>query len=289
MNTASNLQKIFRRPIGVFTDVFAGTERERANAIAAHGFTCVQWRLPLATQDLSAANVRSLLKPYQDNGLQIVALAGYENIVEPNPRLKLQNMERLKRLMDIAPVCSRATVGVATETGTRNRLNPWEWHADNASPAAWMEMKASITELARHAKQTGSRLLLEGYVLNVLRTADDIVRLRRELQSVEFGFVMDPFNLITEDKLGVQPHEIARIFGAMGRRAVIAHAKDLVYEHGRVLTPRAGTGIFDYKAYLRNLDEYLPGVPLILEHVTAEYVADSLAYLVRVKEEINAQ
>jgi len=281
-----NLLKIFRRPIGIFSDVFSGTERERASHIAACGFTCVQWRLPLATQDLNAANVRSLLKPYQDNGLQIVALAGYENIIEPNPQLRLQNMDRLKKLMDVAPLCSRATIGVATQTGTRNRLNPWDWHADNATPAAWAEMKASITELARHAKQTGSRLLLEGYVLNVLRTADDIERLRRELQSVEYGFVMDPFNLFLEDKLPVQQHEIARIFSAMGRRAVVAHAKDMVYEHGRLLTPQAGAGMLDYKTYLRHLDEQLPGVPLILEHLNAEQVEDSLAYLIKVKEQL---
>ena len=280
-----DLQKVFRRPVGIFSDVFAGSERERAEAIAAHGFDCVQWRLPLATQDINAANVKSLLKPYQDNGLQIVALAGYENIVEPNGQLRLQNMERLKRLMDIAPLCGRGNlgggIGVATETGSKNRMSQWEWHADNASDAAWAELKNAITELSRYAKQTGSRLLLEGYVHNLLRTADHIERLRRELRSVEYWFVMDPFNLFLEDKLAQQQHEIARIFTAMNRRVAIAHAKDLFYYHGQINTPRAGQGIFDYKTYFHLLNEHLPDVPLILEHLTAEQVGDSLDYLVQ--------
>ena len=278
-----DLQKRFHRPIGIFSDVFPGSERERAEAIAAHGFGCVQWRLPLATQDINAVNVKSLLKPYQDNGLQIVALAGYENIVEPNGQLRLQNMERLKRLMDIAPLCGRGNlgggIGVATETGTKNRTSQWEWHADNASDASWLELKNAITELSRYAKQSGSRLLLEGFVNNVLRTPDHIERLRRELRSVEYWFVMDPFNLFLEDKIATQQHEIARIFTAMGKRVAIAHAKDLVFYHGQINTPRAGQGIFDYKTYFRLLDEHLPDVPLILEHLIPEQVDDVLAYL----------
>jgi sugar phosphate isomerase/epimerase len=282
-----DLQKRFRRPVGIFSDVFPGTERERAEAIAAHGFSCVQWRLPLATQDINAANVKSLLKPYQDNGLQIVALAGYENIVDPNGHLRAQNIERLKRLMDIAPLCGRGNlgggIGVATETGTKNRVSQWLWHDDNASDTTWAELKSTITELSRYAKQSGSRLLLEGYVNNVLRTPDHIERLRRELRSVEYWFVMDPFNIFTEDKLPQQQHEIARIFTALGRRVAIAHAKDLFYYHGQISTPRAGQGIFDYKTYFRLLDEQLPDVPLILEHLTAEQVDGVLDYLVKAK------
>jgi sugar phosphate isomerase/epimerase len=282
-----DLQKLFRRPVGIFSDVFAGTERERAEAIAARGFSCVQWRLPLATQDINAANVKSLLKPYQDNGLQIVALAGYENIVDPNGHLRAQNIERLKRLMDIAPLSGRGNlgggIGVATETGTKNRMGQWLWHDDNASDATWAELKTTITELSRYAKQSGSRLLLEGYVNNVLRTPDHIERLRRELRSVEYWFVMDPFNIFTEDKLPQQQHEIARIFTALGRRVAIAHAKDLFYYHGQINTPRAGQGIFDYKTYFRLLDEQLPDVPLILEHLTAEQVDGVLDYLVKAK------
>jgi sugar phosphate isomerase/epimerase len=281
---SQNLHERFRRPIGIFSDVFPGSERERAEAIAAHGFDCVQWRVPLATQDINAANVKSLLKPYQDNGLQIVALAGYENLVEPNGQLRMQNLERLKRLMDIAPLCGRGNlgggIGVATETGTKNRINPWTWHDDNASDATWVELKNTITELCRYAKQTGSRLLLEGYVENVLCTPDHVDRLRRELRSVEYWFVMDPFNLFTADKVAQQQHEIARIFGIVGKRVAIAHAKDLFYYHGQINTPRAGQGIFDYKTYFRLLDEHLPNVPLILEHLTAEQVDEVLAYLV---------
>jgi sugar phosphate isomerase/epimerase len=282
-----DLQKRFRRPVGIFSDVFPGTERERAEAIAAHGFSCVQWRLPLATQDINAANVKSLLKPYQDNGLQIVALAGYENIVDPNGHLRAQNIERLKRLMDIAPLCGRGNlgggIGVATETGTKNRVSQWLWHDDNASDTTWAELKSTITELSRYAKQSGSRLLLEGYVNNVLRTPDLIERLRRELRSVEYWFVMDPFNIFTEDKLPQQQHEIARIFTALGKRVAIAHAKDLIYYHGQINTPRAGQGIFDYKTYFRLLDEQLPDAPLILEHLTAEQVDGVIDYLLKMK------
>jgi sugar phosphate isomerase/epimerase len=282
-----DLQKLFRRPIGIFSDVFHGSERERAEAIAAHGFSCVQWRLPLATQDINATNVKSLLKPYQDNGLQIVALAGYENIVEPNGQLRVQNLERLKRLMDIAPLCGRGNlgggIGVATETGTKNRMSQWQWHDDNASEATWAELKNAITELSRYAKQTGSRLLLEGYIHNVLRTADHIDRLRRELRSVEYWFVMDPFNLFMEDKVAQQQHELSRIFTLMGKRVAIAHAKDLVYYHGQINTPRAGQGILDYKTYFRLLDEHLPDVPLILEHLTAEQIEDTVEFLIRSK------
>jgi sugar phosphate isomerase/epimerase len=284
-----NLGKLFGRPIGIFSDVFVGTERERAERIASFGFTCVQWRLPLATQDINESNVRSLLKQYQDRGLAIAALAGYENIVDPNPALKRQNLDRLKRLMDIAPLCggknSWGTLGVATETGSKNRVTPWEWHADNAAATTWAELKATITDLARYAKQAGAKLLLEGYVKNVLRTTDDIQRLLRELRTVEYGFVLDPCNLLTADNMP-QPammHAMAHMVAVMGKRAVIAHAKDVSYFHGAIATPRAGTGQLDYKTYLAQLDAHLPGVPLILEHLRADEVQSTLDFLIRVR------
>jgi L-ribulose-5-phosphate 3-epimerase len=262
------------RPLGAFSDLFP---LDSVAEFRHYGMTCVQWR-PSEESLASDEAAREEIRRFTDAGLNIVALAGYQNLVAADGGLKMKSLAVMRRMLQLTAFVSPG-LGVATETGTKHLESPWEFHPDNVNPATWQELILVVRELLAEAERLGVRVLLEGYVNNVLRTASDAERLQRELSSPALGFVMDPFNLFLEEQLKTQQSEQARIFAAIAHRAPIAHAKDLIYLDGKIDTPRAGQGVFDYPTYFQLLDRYSPGCPLIVEHLEAAHLPSVLEYL----------
>ncbi len=274
----SSLSDFFGRPFGCFTDVFPGTSAEKARGLVAAGFDCVQFVPDPDAAALTVSAMKDAITPFQDAGLRIVAISGYQNIISPDPATKAAAIARIERLLDLAPLCGEG-VGVVTETGTKSTVSPWDFDPANVSLSSWREMEESVRRLVETARCVGSTLWIEGYVNNVVRVAEDYVHLSRAIPGL--GAIMDPFNLILEERMAAQSGEIHRIFDLLAPESRIAHAKDLIYRDGRVDTPRAGAGVFDYPTYFRLLDERLPGMPLIVEHVKLPDLPGSLDYLKR--------
>jgi hypothetical protein len=69
---------------------------------------------------------------FQAEGLEVAAVAGYVNRVNPDPARREAGLERLHRLIDL---CREfGTLYLATETGSLNPDNEWADHPN--SPAA---------------------------------------------------------------------------------------------------------------------------------------------------------
>ncbi|MEX0325176.1 MAG: sugar phosphate isomerase/epimerase family protein [Puniceicoccaceae bacterium] len=276
----SKLESFFNRPIGIFSWALSPDPATCAKRAVEHGFSCLQWGFPfeLPEEEKTIGTARETQAIYSDHGLDVVALAGYQNLVAHDPGYKTRAIRRLEQYIELSDVFPAST-GVATETGTKNRESQWHGHADNLKPESWDEMIASMHRIGAAAKAAGTKILIEGYVENVVRTADDLLKLQSQVDMEAFGFVMDPFNLFLEEQVTDMPAETGRIFAVMGDRVGIAHAKDLQYVDGVITTPRSGTGMFDFQTYFKLLDEHLPGVPLILEHLEAHEVAGTLDFL----------
>ncbi len=274
------LDTFFNRPVGIFDFALSHDPAECAKLAKQHGFSCIQWGFPFsnAPEQNTRAYAEECSRILQGEGLEVVAISGYQNIVSVDPQDKAAALNKLETDIEIASVFPHAT-GIATETGTKNQESPWVGHPDNLGEAAWEEMVESLQRLGEKAKAAGTRILIEGYVENVVRTADDLEKLLSVLDMEAFGFVMDPFNLILEETLPHLAEETGRIFNLMNGHVGIAHAKDLLYTDGVVDTPRSGKGMFDFQTYFKLLDEKLPGVPLILEHLNADEVSETLDFL----------
>lgn len=274
----SKLEDFFGRPVGIFNWVLSHDPMECARQATELGFSCLQWSFEEGTAKVNEKHAREAHAILTDHGLKVVALSGYQNLVSPDPSHRAKGIDILEHYLDIAPFFPDST-GLATETGTRNPENQWKGHPDNLTTESWEEMLTVLKPLGEKAKSAGTRILIEGYVENIVRTADDITRLKADVDMEAFGFVMDPFNLILEEKVPGHASETARIFETISGHVGIAHAKDLLYTDGVVDTPRSGTGMFDMRNYFKLLDEKLPGVPLILEHLEAREIPETLDYL----------
>ncbi len=272
------------RPLGAFSSLLPLTQLEQ---FKHYGLDCVQWEpSPAAMQNDGDAYKE--IQMFRDAGLAIVALVGYRNIVTPDRTKKAAVVKDMQRLFELAAMVGAGT-GVATETGTKNAENQWLFHPDNLSEASWQELLETVKAFLEMAEGLDVKLLLEGYVENVLRTADDIRRFRKAVQSPALGFVMDPFNLLLEEHVPQQEGEQSKIFETVADLSPIAHAKDVLYTDGVVGTPRSGKGVFNFTPYFRLLEQQLPGVPLIVEHLSAEEIPEVLSFLQRAYDEASVE
>jgi sugar phosphate isomerase/epimerase len=264
-------------PLGIFNDVFRADFDEQARLIHEAGFECIQLR-PLYGP-INAQTCEEYIAPFLSQGLQIAALAGYTNLVNPDLEARERNNRRFFEMIDHCRDFG-ATL-IATETGSLNRESEWEDTSENHTETAWQILMPVLKEAVKRAEDAGVTLLIEGYVNNVVATVKDCERLRNEIPSPALGFVLDPNNLFEEADMDDVPAHLERIFEIIGPDAPLAHIKDIEYRNGSIETPRAGTGQLDYAAFARLMQKYQPNAPLILEHLGQAEVPETMAFVKR--------
>jgi len=266
-------------PLGIFSSVYGALPPpELARRARADGFQAVQLdpgAHGLPPGDASAA--RAARRALEDQGIAVAALAGYTNLVDPDPRRRERGLRALEAL--IAVCRDFGTPYVATETGSLHPQSPWEDFPANHAPQARAELLGVLRRLLLRARACGVTILIEGYVHNVIATTAEAAALVAELGPEGLGFVLDPFNYFLPADLEHPVQGLERVFAALGPRAPLAHAKDVVYGPGGIDTPRAGAGRMDWTAYARLLRQHRPEAPLILEHLRPEDVAGCRAFV----------
>jgi L-ribulose-5-phosphate 3-epimerase len=263
-------------PLGIFPDVFPGDHRQQARRTREAGLACVHLRPPAG---LNPDACRAATEAFLAEGLQVSAVAGYVNLVNPDTARREEGLQRLHRLIALCP--EFGTPYLATETGSLNPESEWADYPSNHTEEAWQILLPILREAVHRCEDSGVILLIEGYVNNVIATVSDCRRLREAIPSPSLGFMLDPNNLFEEADMADLPAHLERIFQVIGPHAPVAHAKDVVYHDGQIDTPRAGAGRLDYPAFARLMQQYQPNAPLILEHLRESEVPETVAYVRR--------
>jgi sugar phosphate isomerase/epimerase len=237
--------------IGVFC-----REREEWETVLSLGVDVVQ----LGEELLDLEHAQALAEA----GIGVAAIAGYRNLIAPDEGERRENLAYLEHCLVLAP--RLGTRVVATESGTRSRVNEWADSPENTSPETWELFEESIAQLLAVAERSGSILALEGMVRHVLRTQSALARILDRFPSRHLQVVLDPYNYVSRNVVPVQPRFTAEFLDRFEHRFVLAHGKDVGPGGAEEETPAFGTGVFDQRPYLRFLRERRPDLPLILEH-----------------------
>ena len=250
------------------------------------GLTQVQIGDPLLSELVAnprkAAEVR---KDFENAGIAIAGLAGYRNLVAPDPAKRKCYVQFLKTCLELAP--AMGTTVVATETGTLNPATDWEPHPENSSTGAWTLMLDVIAELLDVAAKNGTRLALEGYVNNMVGRLDQVERVLRSFPDGNLALILDPYNYITRDLIPTADLVAQEFFDRYADLFVIAHLKDVAplgadgtaEENGGRAdltgTPEFCTGIFPQQVYMRFLRDRRPDLPIIVEHLPYDNIPEA--------------
>lgn len=265
--------------LGIFTYEFGPGEEDRLlETCDRYGLRAVQLGDPLLSRYLEQPElIDSFVVLLQREGISVAGLAGYRNLIAPDPALRRANLGFLARCLELA---SRfGTSVVATETGTRNAASDWESSPENRSPEALSLLDEAVGELVAVAERCGSVLALEASVKHVVGTQAALEGVLDRSASDHVQVVLDPYNYVSRHLLDVQERVTSDFLARFEHRFVLAHLKDVGEESAEVSTIEFGTGVFPQQVYVDFLATRRPDLPLILEHLPLEHVPAAIRRL----------
>jgi sugar phosphate isomerase/epimerase len=267
---------------GIFESIFPEPDLEGKIArVAGFGFSCVQLDLAsagLATlpDDLPADTFDLITGTLAASGIEIAALAGTFNMIDPDLERRAANVKRMVGHIARAPMLGASVVTICT--GTRDMDSMWKHHPDNATPEAWRDLVKTLTSLLEIAARHNVTLGIEPEPANVISNAALARKLLDDTGSANLGIIADPANLLAGDLESDPVDVLERAFDLLGDRLVLAHGKDLDSE-GR-FTP-AGKGVVPWTRFRELLDDAGYNGALVLHSLTVDdipYAIETLGH-----------
>jgi sugar phosphate isomerase/epimerase len=258
--------------LGIFTyDFGAGEWDSLVDTCRGMRLRTVQLGTAILDECLARPDrIDSLVQLLAGEGITIAAIAGYRNLVAPDPAKRRANIDFLARCLELAP--RFGTSVVATETGTRHPEADWTDSPENWRPETWKLVDQAIAELLPVAERCGSILAVEGSVKNVLRTAGQLTGLLERFPSRHLQVVCDPYNFLSSHLLPARERVTSDFLRSFEHRFVLAHVKDVEAGGAESGTGEFGTGVFPQHVYVKFLRDRRPDLPLILEHLPLDHV-----------------
>jgi L-ribulose-5-phosphate 3-epimerase len=262
---------------GAFSyDFERGRWRDLATTFERLGLSAVQLGSELLDECLDDPEVaRQGRTTLEEHGVAITALAGYRNLVAPDPDVREANIGHIARCLALAPALG--TRVVTTETGTRDPSGDWTDSADNWGEEAWRLLDDALERLLPVAERTRTILALEASVKNVLRTQSQLLGVLERFPTDHLQVVCDPYNFVSRNLVPAHRRATSELLDRFEDRFVVAHLKDVAPGGAEVGTPELGTGVFDQRPYLEFLRDRRPDLDLIVEHLPLEHVPAALA------------
>ncbi|MFL5337501.1 MAG: sugar phosphate isomerase/epimerase family protein [Geminicoccaceae bacterium] len=266
--------------LGIFAKTFPGTGAPALlGAARAAGYDCTQFNmasigLPAMPDAIPDAVLADLGAAAAESGVAIVALSGTYNIIHPDPTVRADGLRRLGVMLTAA---RRLGVGLVTLcTGTRDALDQWRHHPDNATPSAWADLCREMAQAVAMAEAAGVDLGIEPEQANVVTSAADAKRLISEMGSARVRIVLDPANLFElADQTGART-VVAEAIDLLGGRIAMVHAKDRA-DDGTFTT--VGKGVVDFPDFVARLRAAGFAGPMVTHGLTAEEAPGVASYL----------
>jgi sugar phosphate isomerase/epimerase len=262
--------------LGVYSGVYSSLPLDKAAAqIRAQGFRSVLCNYhfadvrfnPLAPDWEAVAKITGALERH---GIEIAAVFGYANPVDPVPERRKQGEARMKTLLT-----NWKRLGcrnVSTGTGSLNPQSQWAGNPENATEKGYVQCRDVLKRWAEVAEKAGAVLSIEPYWQNMIHSIDCAERLFSEVRSPGLKLVMDPNNYFRKEDLPKMQPMLEEMFARLGSQIVLAHAKDVKPAAEGTDLPASGRGVLDYPLFLRLLAQLDRPMDLILEHVTLDDV-----------------
>jgi sugar phosphate isomerase/epimerase len=225
---------------------------ENLDLMAATGAVGVQFDLASAVgetfpMELPQASVEAIRGGFSQRKLQLAALSGTYNMIDPDRRARETGAAGLKRVIALAPKLGAPVVTLCT--GSRDRQSMWQRHEDNDTPEAWADLLAQVEQVVVDAENHGVLLGVEPEIGNTVNSVHKARRLLDEIRSVHLKIIMDGANIFQRGQLPNMREVLEEAFELLGSEIALAHAKDLERD-GEAGHVAAGRGRLDYPYYL---------------------------------------
>lgn len=207
--------------------------------------------------------------------MKLLGVSATFNAAHPSQDYRREHARRAGLLIKAARGMGIDVVSICT--GSRSEKSMWEFHPDNAGPAAWADARRTISELAKMAQDEGVVLGMEPEPANVVASAELAERMLDEVGSEAIRVILDPANLISVPG-GVEAQEriLGQAFERLARYTGIVHAKDHDAA-GSMCAP--GEGVVNFPLVFELIRKHRPGVPVVTHNLPESAAARTAAFL----------
>lgn len=257
--------------LGIFAKTFSGSVPLTVlQAVKDAGYDVTQFNmacagLPAMPDEITAETIDAIRTAVAETGVDIVALSGTYNMIHPDKAVRETGLRRLGVMLEAARTLGIPLVTLCT--GTRDPVDQWAHHPDNATPEAWADLLTEMGKAVALAEKAGVDLGIEPEQANVVTSAEDGIRLVQAVGSERIRFVLDPANLFEHADRDTARGIVAGAVETLAGRIAMAHAKDRKAD-GRFAT--AGTGIVDFPDFFARLRQAGFDGPVVTHGLTAE-------------------
>ena len=201
--------------------------------------------IPGYTTDLSILTsrqrqqIQQLLHQHQ---LTLSAVSAHTSLMNPEPKLHLANMERLKVAVDLAVELQTGSSRPVVNTTPGGR--PDQWSVDK------QQLIDRLGELIDYATEFQVIIALEPHIGVMIETPEQICEL---IETVNSPYLRANFDISHFEILGLPMSETIPL---MVPKTAHTHVKDQRGLHPNFEFLIPGEGDFDYVAYLQTMSEY---------------------------------
>lgn len=240
--------------LGIFAKTFTTTGALPVlRAVADAGYAAAQFNLaclglPSMPDSIEPDAARSVVEASRQTGVSIAAVSGTYNMIHPDRRVRDQGLARLEVLA--ASCADMGTRLITLCTGTRDAEDQWRWHADNATDAAWSDLRVEMEAAIAIAERFDIELGIEPELANVVSSARAARRLLDEVNSKRLRIVLDPANLFEVADSAERHRLIDEAVDLLAAEIGMAHAKD---RHADGSFAAAGQGVVDFPHFICRL------------------------------------
>lgn len=205
---------------------------------------------------ISKERFHEIVEGYRSNGVEVVALGVFTNLIEPDEEKRRQNLDCFKLHIEYA--AAEGIPYVSTECGfdpaSRGvRADLYEQRFDT--------LKQSLSELLEHCEKFDVSIAFEPCVIDVVPSAKRMADLIEQLENDRLKVLLDPANLIANSSE-------EDMFYYLSDHVAYFHGKDRHVNDakGRVV----GDGDIMWAYFLLLYHRHCEGKPFIIEYVNSE-------------------
>ena len=225
--------------------------------------------------NLNPGMAKHIRETLDRNNVDISILGSYINMAHPDEKELNELLDSFKEHIRFAKYLNCNIVG--TETGAPNR--EYVYTPENNTEGSFQTFIKSLKVVVEEAEKFGVIVGIEGVTNHIINTPKRMRRVLDTVKSDNLQVIFDPVNFIDESNYKRQDEVISESFELFGDRIVLIHAKDFIYENGKVVRVPIGTGDFNYPLLLSLIKERKPHIDIIIEGTTLGTLESSKEYL----------
>ena len=233
------------------------------------------YRAAYAPNDLTVQDhdrVTAIVNEFGKRDVVIAEVGAWKNMLDPDADKRRANLTYVTERLALAEALgARNCVDIA------GSFNPAVWFGQdpkNLSTAFFDATVENCRKVIDGVKPSRAKFTIEMMPWSLPSTPQDYVRLIRGVDRKAFGVHLDVCNTMSSpERLYKNAEVIEECFRTLGQWIVSCHAKDLQWGPGYQVNIQEvipGTGVIDYKTYLRELSKMPVDAPLMLEHLHGE-------------------